>query len=367
MIAPHFAVLSLIVVLHHSPFVDGQKSAFLHGGGLFVDFFFILSGFVMTNAYGSRVAAGMPFLQFAGLRLARLYPLHLAMLLLWLAYVLAKLLANQTLGMNQTLGDEVGPYTFGLNLLLLQAMGLADSLSWNGPSWSISVEFFTYLVFYAVFRCFRAPRPALLLLASLAAYSALAGLSDPALHDGILVTYDYGFIRCIGGFFAGSALFLLRDKLRAPQDKRVSTVLQLCVIGAIIGLVARSNNSIPVQVLAIAAFVLCIHGMTTARSFVVDLLQTRPLAYIGKISFSIYMVHALVFVVAQNVFEYGLKVPVSLSVGRGIKQFDLGGPMAFAINCLLVGLIIGLARLTWTHVEQPGQRFWRNRTLRNRR
>ncbi len=38
-------------------------------------------------------------------------------------------------------------YSFVLNLLLLHSMGFIDYLSWNAPSWSISVEFYTYLVF----------------------------------------------------------------------------------------------------------------------------------------------------------------------------------------------------------------------------
>ena len=38
-------------------------------------------------------------------------------------------------------------YSFLLNVFLLHSMGLIDYLSWNAPSWSISVEFYTYLVF----------------------------------------------------------------------------------------------------------------------------------------------------------------------------------------------------------------------------
>jgi peptidoglycan/LPS O-acetylase OafA/YrhL len=44
---------------------------------LAVDFFFILSGFVLAHAYGEKLKDGMSLWRFMGIRLIRLYPLHL--------------------------------------------------------------------------------------------------------------------------------------------------------------------------------------------------------------------------------------------------------------------------------------------------
>ncbi|MHB8283813.1 MAG: acyltransferase family protein [Caulobacteraceae bacterium] len=53
-----------------------------HNIGLAVDFFFLLSGFVLTHAYEARLRAGFGFLRFAAARAIRLYPLYLAGLLI---------------------------------------------------------------------------------------------------------------------------------------------------------------------------------------------------------------------------------------------------------------------------------------------
>lgn len=47
---------------------------------LFVDFFFVLSGFVIASTYQERIAGGFSVWRFMLLRLGRLYPLHIAVL-----------------------------------------------------------------------------------------------------------------------------------------------------------------------------------------------------------------------------------------------------------------------------------------------
>lgn len=74
---PHFAVFdglrgvaALLVVVHHS-----GEPQLIPSGHLAVDFFFILSGFVISFAYDDRLATGMTFAAFAKIRLIRLYPM----------------------------------------------------------------------------------------------------------------------------------------------------------------------------------------------------------------------------------------------------------------------------------------------------
>ncbi len=58
-------VAALMVALYHSAFLVGERSLLLNNSALSVDFFFILSGFVMTYAYRERIAKGMRFTDFA--------------------------------------------------------------------------------------------------------------------------------------------------------------------------------------------------------------------------------------------------------------------------------------------------------------
>ena len=61
-----------------------------HNISLWVDFFFVLSGFVIAHAYFEKISSGLSVATFMGRRLARLYPLHLITLLAALAYEIIK-------------------------------------------------------------------------------------------------------------------------------------------------------------------------------------------------------------------------------------------------------------------------------------
>jgi peptidoglycan/LPS O-acetylase OafA/YrhL len=137
---------ALWVCLHHYHYGDyaGELSWYLKlakQGSWGVIIFFVLSGFIMAYVYQSWFREGCnrrEYWHFMFIRFARVYPLHLLTLLLWLGFCVIGFI-----GYNQN--DTA--YTFILNLLLLHAWGFTDAISWNQPSWSISTELFCYLVF----------------------------------------------------------------------------------------------------------------------------------------------------------------------------------------------------------------------------
>ena len=146
-------IAAVMVVLYHSRFhAEPSAVALVKNSYLFVDFFFILSGFIMTHAYWDRIGKTVSFKRFFILRVGRLYPLHLFMLLAWLPYIGAKAYVySQGIGGTDPLILN-NASTFIANLFLAQSLGfydLASLFSWNFPSWSISAEFYTYLVFFA--------------------------------------------------------------------------------------------------------------------------------------------------------------------------------------------------------------------------
>ena len=85
-------IAALAVVAFHVQ-VNGLafSSTIVGNAGAAVDFFFVLSGFVISAAYGSRLAGGFSLARFMTLRLGRVYPLHLLVLALYVAAELAKL------------------------------------------------------------------------------------------------------------------------------------------------------------------------------------------------------------------------------------------------------------------------------------
>lgn len=69
------------------------------------------------------------------------------MLLIWLPYILLNGYAHFELGLGGDPFNKNSLFNFLGNLLLINGMGTTPTLSWNYAAWSISVAFFTYLVF----------------------------------------------------------------------------------------------------------------------------------------------------------------------------------------------------------------------------
>ena len=107
------------------------NSALVRSGWLWVDFFFVLSGFVIAASYGDRLAQGFAVRRFMLLRLGRIYPLHIAMLALYLGIELLRLIFQPD-------GRSANPPFAGLrspeyllaSTLLIQTF-LATPSAWN--------------------------------------------------------------------------------------------------------------------------------------------------------------------------------------------------------------------------------------------
>ncbi|MEO0688012.1 MAG: acyltransferase, partial [Cyanobacteria bacterium J06649_11] len=148
----HYAVLDswrgiaacMVVFCHLRQEINGHLAPldFIKNAYLFVDFFFVLSGFVISHAYASRLNTKSDLWQFMKLRFARLYPLHLFMLGAFVAFEVARMVIGMGTTDAPAFSGNTSISAFFSNLFLLHGMGIQDSLTWNTPSWSISTEFY---------------------------------------------------------------------------------------------------------------------------------------------------------------------------------------------------------------------------------
>ena len=82
-------ICAVCVVMYHLHWVASLAEIdFFRGSGIFVEFFFVLSGFVLAHGYGFRES--LNFKEFVRSRFFRLYPLHLFMLLVFVALEFGK-------------------------------------------------------------------------------------------------------------------------------------------------------------------------------------------------------------------------------------------------------------------------------------
>ena len=136
-------VCAMMVVLFHLN-AGAHVYALTRNGYAAVDFFFVLSGFVLMSGFSGKLESRAAFSRFAARRFTRLYPLHLATLAVLIGLVCLDALQ----------GDEAafsGDYNLnGLVQCLTLVQGFTtQALSWNYPSWSISLEFWASLLFGA--------------------------------------------------------------------------------------------------------------------------------------------------------------------------------------------------------------------------
>ncbi|WP_162844174.1 acyltransferase family protein [Sinobacterium caligoides] len=345
-------IAALLVALFHSVFVSGSQYPVIAQGIMFVDFFFILSGFVMACAYLEKIQAGLPFRQFFLLRFGRLYPLHLFMLLLWLGYAVLKELLHHQLGMGPG-GFFAGDFaTFVSNLLLINSLGVDDDLSWNYPAWSISVEFYTYLIFFAVVGLLaRRIKHYYFLLLSVLSYAWLYWLTEQSL----LSTYQYGILRCTGGFFLGVFIFIKIERKTLAPSRLLASVIELSSILLALWLVTLSTENKLMQLCVLASFGLVISVFAVQdRGLVSTLLNRKSLLLLGTLSYSIYMIHALFFALLRNIGQYVFQWPLVV-VERAhqgpIQYFDTA--YADLINLACVLAIVLLSALSYRYIERP--------------
>lgn len=202
-----------VVILHYSDYVkDTKVGQFMVDRtwhfNLFVDLFFVVSGFVIASQYLGRVGDPLSIGRFLWRRLARIYPLHLATLAFYVVFALA-------LHFGLARSDNPARYPFSdlpAQLLLLHAIDGAR-LTFNFPSWSLSAEMFCYVLFPLI--AITATRHkaiiiALVLLPALAnsAYAAATGTGSWAdwINKG-------GAFRALPAFNLGIACYLFRDRI----------------------------------------------------------------------------------------------------------------------------------------------------------
>ena len=299
----------------------------MHFAPLLVDFFFVLSGFVMIHTYRSRLESLAAVRKFLTLRLGRLYPLHLATLLCWLLIELAKRAAASG-------GIEVAPGertvgSFIANLLLIHALGPFNGAQWNVPSWSISAEFWAYVVFAAV--CRRAVFAAACVL-------AFIGLAVCWSTTGDLSSIEiYAFPRCLFGFFSGVLGWRIYSTLVERKIKVAAYWPVAIAVGSAVFLISKKSGL--EDFLAVPIFMLLIVFVALSNAF-----NQRRLVAIGTISYSIYMVHPLVMFTFEFVLQYLLKV-------RRDVYYQVGPFIGDGLVIVYVAVVLLVSRWTYVHIE----------------
>lgn len=261
------------------PLASWPVFSWFHANGwVMVDLFFVISGFIFAHVYLIDGRMNCEPGKFFRARFARLYPLHLVMLLAATLIAAAGTPASVDYAANDA-------KHFALNLLMLQESGLNDRMSFNLPSWSISVEVICYAIFYSVAsRCSRHITP---LSAAISVAGLLATLgSDPSLdHIG----------RGACGFFAG----VLAHRFRHAS---ILYIAGFCLLAF------SAVNQIP-DISQGAAMGISLFPLLLIIAPRLGFLRHRALLWLGERSYSIYLIHAPLYMAINVLIFNGQVVP----------------------------------------------------------
>ncbi|MDP5280576.1 acyltransferase [Sphingomonas sp. DG1-23] len=327
------AIAVLLYHIPHSPAFAAFHLTLFSRAYLAVDLFFVLSGFVISIGYYERVVKRPSVASYGDFllnRMARVWPLHFVVALVFLARILVNVSGDQPVALT--------PANIVTNLLMIQSWGWGTQ-ALAGNSWSVSTELVAYLAYPLV---------------ALIAFSRLAWLQAAGAVALLMVVATLGHgaqgpldvndgdtilpvLRCLAGFSLGVIAYRL---VKHPGIERLlggeHGFIGSCVLIAVALLIPRGD--VLVALTFVPLVIACYYNGHTARAVLAN-----PVSFhLGLISYSIYLWHPLV----RDVFARVM----GIAHRHGVVGFD----WAFVAALLVATWLICWA--SYLLIEVPGHR-----------
>lgn len=352
-LTPLRGVAALWVIVFHfqvlvCQFVLPEQSHLIENGYLMVDLFFIMSGFIIYHVYQSSFRDGIRapnFRRFIVARFARIYPLHFFTLLFLI------LVAAATNGWSPI----EDPRALPANFLLLHSFGINKVFTWNIPSWSISAEWWAYMVFpLLVWFMYWKKRMAQIILglAVVTVYVAIMfwiPRHDPFDPTAIVphnldVSYDFGFLRGLAGFVSGMLLYAIYQSGQWHKWFSLDLTALALIALTLVCLHFDINDGF-----YIILFVALVYAFALNSGKLHRMCNFRAIQYLGKISYSIYLSSIFLFIISGLI-----KLP-------GVKYLKNAQTAPFWLGlgyCLIfLTLHIGISSMTYYWIEKPCRKY----------
>jgi len=307
-------------------------SPFYESGYFAVQIFWCISGLIMTHSYVEQ--SSFKSKEFAIARFARLYPIHLITLVV---VVVLQQISLRSVDSYQIYGTN-DFFHFILNIFFAQSWGFEKDVSFNAPSWSVSIEILIYLLFCAIvpfLKRFRVWVPITILIF----YRLSLSLDlNSRFHTPIVY------------FFLGVLIYFIgKSKYKKISD--FSYVLIFAFeITAYIGL--RNFGVINFGAGAngyvwSTAFLVLIVSQIDHLKIVRLLIRARVL---GDISYSVFLWH--------------IPLQISIKLVQANYAVDLTIAHRNIFFILYISLTYILGYFSYKHIEQPAQRYFRQKLIR---
>lgn len=330
-------IFAIVIFMHHFP-VNG-KGLFEAGGAMGVEFFLLLSGFVMCAGYESKADSDkLKFDRFFLKRVIRVYPLHLLCLVGFIAINILHLNVN-------------GVLVLLPNLLLLQSWIPVQSVyfSGNAVSWCLSDLMFFYAVFPWIIKFLHSHNKAFYLIVGILTPIYLLGISflpESLWHPLIYISPAFRLFDFILGIVLWQIWIECRESSHFQRflmlPKSVKTLLEasvicLTVLAVIVyPHVTENYSAVSMWWIPMLAIILMFTLFNNRGGYFSDLMNWKPLVTFGYVSFSFYMIHQLGISIISRILDK--------------LRLDLSWPQSLTITLFI---IIVISYIVYTYFETP--------------
>lgn len=321
-------IAALFVVMYH--YTHPIPPVFFNNGYLAVDLFFILSGFIMTFVYGGKIEKGITvtdYSKFLYHRFARIYPLYLCILLFMISYMYFT-------------GKNINEFHVSTNIILMQGL-FGGSLV--GASWSVSVEIVAYILFPAV--CFLVMRyktlsVPLFCICFLGLY--YLPIANEFHGNGPLDIF-YGFpsvFRGVLSFFMGVCIFIATNnsQFKIIKKKYVGDIVFILIVFTL-----YFKGFDLIYVLLCGVLISCLYHGSSVTQYA---LASRPMHFLGEISFSLYLIHLILNnLFKKEIYDFSMKI---------------SGDHVYSPVMIMLMMALFISTITFYTIEKPARNWLRN-------
>ena len=349
--------VSLVILDHYAPFRTMAHGFAARYGGMGVDIFFVLSGFLITTILLQSRTQPHPYRTFYARRALRILPAYALVLLL--VFTAAACL-GEPIQQHIVLGQLLFLRSFaGTGQLLHHCLALLHLPGWFrfvppslvsadyghlpttasfGPTWSLSVEEWFYMLWAPVVMLL--PRRAIAATACAICATGLLLRSVPNAGTSFFTSVDI--------LVSGALLALWmerRPSLHAAVRQRLDRSLAAIAIAAALLLVVlswldRTVLSGTLIELSVAGGLAAIIPNSGGSALVLRLLRAKPLVSLGTISYMVYLVHLPVYFLVRRGFE-------------GHAHWLAQQQQAWVIGLCSIGATLCFSVASWVWMERP--------------
>lgn len=344
-------IAAIMIMVHHMtvyllPQINQYVypfTPFFRKNYLWVDFFFILSGFVACHVYKEVFVDNISRVSFARFiisRFARLYPLHFIILILfvvvefgYLYYFQGDHLAVKYNQLPLPFDNEFSEKTLLLNIMMLNALPRWGT--WNGPSWAMSAIWITMFALPFIIKMSFKIKMIDHLVLILVCYIVLWVLLEKSKTLDIMAVG--GMIRCLSETVIGIGCYHLYCVTPANRFLKSDYLLSLCLLLVFASMMLQVNHVLTICIFFPLILFAAYQGHDSVFS-------NRYLLLLGDLSFSIYIIHWLPFYVLDKI----------ALVATGSKFRSVGSPVIVVLALSFsVMLIMGSSYWAYIKIETP--------------